>query len=102
MKQHQFQEFMQGYAEHFDLLKDIVFETTVRQVNKNTDDTKWRLDLEKVDGRLETVEFEKVVFCHGYQTFKNLPLYPGQDEYTGELLHAQEYRRSKALPLSAC
>lgn len=83
---------MQEYAEHFDLLKDIVFNTSVKKVDRNADDTKWRLELDK-SGSPETLEFDKVVFCHGYQSKMHMPVFPGQEEYTGTLMHSQEYRR---------
>ena len=83
---------MQGYAENFDLLKDIVFNTTVRRVYRNPEDTSWLLDIESPAAK-ETRPFDKVVFAHGYQTQAHMPKFPGADQYTGSLTHSQEYRR---------
>ena len=83
---------MQEYCEKFDLLKDIVFNAYVRKVERNVDDTKWVIKLDKGDSA-EAVEFDKVVFCHGYQTFAKMPVHPGQDLFTGTLIHSQQYRR---------
>lgn len=91
----QFQEFMQDYVDHFDLIKYIIFNTSVKLVQRNEDDTKWNLQLERVEsGETETRDFDKIVFCHGYQTEKKMPSFPGQETYEGEIVHSQQYRRS--------
>ncbi|RSL87192.1 hypothetical protein CEP51_002391 [Fusarium floridanum] len=93
----QFQEFMQDYVDHFNLSKYIVFNTSVQLVQRNEDDTKWSLQLEGVEsGETETREFDKIVFCHGYQTKKNMPSFPGQELYEGEIVHSQQYRSPEA------
>ncbi|KAH8671502.1 putative dimethylaniline monooxygenase [Xylariales sp. PMI_506] len=91
LSQAQFQEFLEGYAVHFDLLKDIVFKTLVKRVFRNDDDTKWVVEVE-IDGKIQSVEYDKVSFCHGYQTKKNMPKFQGQEEFEGLLIHSQEYR----------
>lgn len=96
MDQHHFQEFIQEYSEKFDLLKDIVFNATVTRVERNSKDNKWIVNVGKGD-TTEAIEFDKVVFCHGYQTRRRLPVYPGQDEYTGLLMHSQQYRQYESV-----
>lgn len=93
MKAAHFQEFMEDYAKHFDLLKDIVFDTTVRRVARNEADTKWLVQVEKQGGAVEELEFDKVALCHGYQTLAKMPTYPGQDKFEGVLIHGQAFRK---------
>ncbi|KAM0188268.1 hypothetical protein ACHAPI_010664 [Fusarium lateritium] len=89
-----FQDFMQHYAEHFGLLKEIVFNTSVKLVNRNKEDNGWVLQLEKVGSQeTESRQFDKVVFCHGYQTEKVMPIFPGQENYEGEIVHSQQFRK---------
>ncbi|EON99272.1 putative flavin containing monooxygenase 9 protein [Phaeoacremonium minimum UCRPA7] len=76
----EFTEFMHDYAVHFDFYQNIVFNTSVKQASRNSDDTKWRLDIE-TNGKAETVEFDKIVFCHGYQTKAAIPTFEGQDKF---------------------
>lgn len=83
---------MQEYSSHFDLLKDIVFNANVKRVCRNPDDTRWRIEIE-VAGTIEVLEFDKVAFCHGYQTAANIPKFEGQDKFKGTILHSQQYRR---------
>lgn len=92
MKSSDFQEFMEDYARHFDLLKDFVFNTTVRKVRRNGDDTKWCLEVETTGEEPRTLEFDKVVLCHGYQSQAIVPKFKGQELFEGTIMHAQQYR----------
>lgn len=87
----QFQEYIESYARNFDLLKDMVFNASVTQAVRNEDDSKWRLEM-LINGEPRTEEFDKVVFCHGYQTTPVMPRYDGQELFKGRLMHAQQYR----------
>jgi dimethylaniline monooxygenase (N-oxide forming) len=92
MKSSDFQEFMEDYARHFDLLRDFVFNTTVRKVWRNGDDTKWCLEVETTGEEPKTLEFDKVVLCHGYQSQAIVPKFKGQELFEGTIMHAQQYR----------
>lgn len=83
---------MEDYARHFDTLRDWVFDSAVKKIFRNSDDTKWCLEVETTGGT-KTVEFDKVVFCHGYQTRAIVPKFEGQDKFKGMIMHAQQYRR---------
>lgn len=90
LSQGQFQEFMQDYIDHFDLTRRIISNTSVKHVQRNEDDTKWALQLEgEKSGETETRHFDKIVFCHGYQTEKQMPHFPGQEAFGGEIVHSQ-------------
>jgi hypothetical protein len=92
MNPHHFQEFMQDYAKHFDLLKDINFNTSVKRVTRNMADTTWIVEIER-EGKTEMLEFDKVAFCHGYQTKAEFPAFEGQEKFAGNIMHAQQYRK---------
>ncbi|ENH74922.1 Dimethylaniline monooxygenase [N-oxide-forming] 5 [Fusarium oxysporum f. sp. cubense race 1] len=92
-----FQEFMQSYAEYFKLTENISFNSSVQVVNRNSDDSGWVVQVEKVGtGETESRPFDKVVFCHGYQTQRVMPTFPGQDKFEGEIIHSQQYRSPEA------
>ncbi|KAF4463612.1 flavin-containing monooxygenase [Fusarium albosuccineum] len=92
-----FQEFMQDYVDHFSLTKHISFNTDVKLVDRNSEDTHWLVQLTKSPSTaVETHQFDKVVFCHGYQTSSRMPSFPGQSSYEGEILHSQKYRSPEA------
>lgn len=83
---------MQSYAEHFDLLKDIRLGTDVAKVHRDVNDQTWLVDTVTANGVAETLSFDKVVFTHGYQTKATRISIPGQEDYTGNLIHAQQYK----------
>ncbi|RKL31586.1 hypothetical protein BFJ72_g10990 [Fusarium proliferatum] len=86
-----------SYAEHFKLIEHISFNSSVQVVNRNSDDSGWILQVEKVGtGEKESRTFDKVVFCHGYQTKRVMPTFPGQDKFEGEIIHSQQYRSPEA------
>jgi dimethylaniline monooxygenase (N-oxide forming) len=64
----------------------------VTRATRNKDDTRWRLEM-IVDGETRTEEFDKVVFCHGYQTVPKMPTYEGQGMFEGKFMHAQQFRK---------
>ena len=71
--------------------KDIVFNTLVKQVSRNKDDSKWRLEL-VVNGEPRVEEFDKVAFCHGYQTKAKMPTFEGVEKFKGTVVHTQQFR----------
>ncbi|KAF2118132.1 putative dimethylaniline monooxygenase [Lophiotrema nucula] len=91
LSQPQFQEYMEGYAKHFDLLKDVVFGASVEDARRNESDTKWRLAM-TVNGEERVEEFDKVAFCHGYQTKAKMPKLEGSNIFEGVVMHAQQFR----------
>lgn len=49
---------------------------SIQCVTRNEDDTRWRLAL-LANNELRSEEFDKVVFCHGYQTNAEMPEFSG-------------------------
>ena len=91
MQPHEFQEYQQDFATHFDLLRDIVFGASVKQVRRNADDSGWLVDVEK-DGKTETSGFDRVAICNGYQTKANIPEFEGQGLFAGTIIHSQAFK----------
>ncbi len=85
-------EFLDDYAAKFDLKGDILLQSTVKKVTRNADDTKWLVEYER-RGSAETREFDKIAFCHGYQTRASRPTFKGQEKFEGIIMHSQEYRK---------
>lgn len=93
LSQAEFQEYIESYATHYDMIKDITFNTSVKEVSRNKEDSKWRLDL-VVDGESQVEEFDKVAFCHGYQTKARIPEFEDVEKFEGAILHTQQFRMS--------
>lgn len=68
-----------------------MFDASVISATRNDTDTKWRLEF-TIAGERKTEEFDKVAFCHGYQTKQQMPSFEGEEKYEGVLMHAQQFR----------
>ncbi|KAH7127435.1 flavin monooxygenase-like protein [Dactylonectria macrodidyma] len=83
-------EYYQSYAEHFDFMKKIVFNASVRSLSRTEDDTKWALQLE---GETSPRVFDKVVVATGSEVTRIVPNIDGLNLFEGRFLHSQEYKR---------
>ncbi|XP_032319641.1 dimethylaniline monooxygenase [N-oxide-forming] 4 isoform X1 [Camelus ferus] len=96
MKQEKFWEYLQEFAEHFDLLKYIQFRTTVCSVTKHPDfleTGQWDVVTE-TEGQQDRAVFDAVMVCTGHFLNPHLPLesFPGIHKFKGQILHSQEYK----------
>ena len=78
--------YLEKYAEHHEL--EIVTGVEVSRVERAADDTGWLLHA--TGGRELTGA--AVVVATGYNHTPRLPEWPGRDAYTGDLVHASQYR----------
>ncbi|KAI2617883.1 putative dimethylaniline monooxygenase [Hypoxylon sp. NC1633] len=76
------------------MLKDIVFNASLTRVVRNKEDTKWKVEV-VVNGELQVVEYDKVAFCHGYQTKARMPALEGREKFEGVIIHSQAYRKAE-------
>lgn len=77
--------YLEKYAEHHDL--EVVTGVEVTRIDR-ADGTDWRLTA--TGGRILTGR--AVVVATGHNHTPRLPDWPGRDTFTGELLHAADYR----------
>ncbi|WP_369235324.1 flavin-containing monooxygenase [Streptomyces sp. R21] len=81
--------YLEKYAEHHEL--DVVTGVEVSRIEPAPDGSGWLLHA--TGGRELTGS--AVVVATGYNHTPHVPDWPGRDSYTGELLHAGEYRNAK-------
>ncbi|VCW77628.1 unnamed protein product [Gulo gulo] len=96
MNQGKFWDYLQEFAEHFDLLKYIQFRTTVLSITKRPDFSEtgqWDVVTE-TEGKQERAVFDAVMVCTGHYLNPRLPLesFPGIHKFKGQILHSQEYK----------
>nr|UYQ90845.1 flavin-containing monooxygenase 4 [Felis catus] len=96
MNQGKFWDYLQEFAEHFDLLKYIRFRTTVCSVTKRPDFSEtgqWDVVTE-TEGKWDRGVFDAVMVCTGHFLNPHLPLesFPGIHKFKGQILHSQEYK----------
>ncbi|XP_015267311.1 PREDICTED: dimethylaniline monooxygenase [N-oxide-forming] 3 isoform X1 [Gekko japonicus] len=90
------QEYIQMFAEHFDLLKYIKFKTLVIHVRKRLDfpiTGQWEVETE-TEGQVELDVFDAVMVCSGHHVYPNIPAnnYPGMEKFKGKYFHSREYK----------
>ena len=86
----QMRGYLEAYADHWGLRPRIEFETRAAWVEP-VGDGRWRVTIEHAGAR-EVRLYGGVVVCNGHHWDPRWPSYPGQDGFTGELIHAKQYR----------
>ncbi|KAJ7986576.1 hypothetical protein DPEC_G00341300 [Dallia pectoralis] len=94
-------QYFRLYAQHFDLLRHITFQTSVQSVTQQPDFScsgQWEVVTKDRDGREETRVFDGVLVCSGHFTLPFLPLsqFPGHESFPGHCLHSWEYKDAEA------
>ncbi|XP_026160378.2 dimethylaniline monooxygenase [N-oxide-forming] 5-like [Mastacembelus armatus] len=101
MHNSQLLQYFRLYAEHFDLLRYIHFQTTVRSVTQRSDFSvsgQWDIVTISRDGEEQTHVFDAVLVCTGHYTHPVLPLsdFPGYEMFSGRCFHSWEYKDADA------
>ncbi|XP_041790492.1 dimethylaniline monooxygenase [N-oxide-forming] 2-like [Chelmon rostratus] len=101
MHNSQLLQYFRLYAEHFDLLRYINFQTTVRSVTQRPDFSlsgQWDIVTTNRDGKEERHIFDAVLVCSGHYTRPAFPLsdFPGHERFSGKCSHSWEYKDADA------
>jgi thioredoxin reductase len=91
----QVHRYLRRYAGHFGLHEVIRFRTEVAACTP-VPGGGWDVVLRTPDGD-ERCRYGAVVVANGHNWFPKLPTYPGQETFTGELLHAADYHSAERL-----
>ncbi|XP_022051520.1 flavin-containing monooxygenase 5-like [Acanthochromis polyacanthus] len=97
MHNSQLLQYFRLYAEHFDLLKHISFQTMVKSVTQRPDFSvsgQWDVVTINRNGEEEKHIFDAVLVCSGHYTHPALPLseFKGHETFSGRCLHSWEYK----------
>lgn len=83
----QVQQYLERYAQMFEVWANIRFRTSVSKVRKAPDDIGWMLTVE-YDGGISEETFDFVVVCTGLFSNKpHMPSFPGQGDFEGKIIH---------------
>ena len=98
----QIKAYFESYARHFGLVDRIRFSTEVVRVEPaGSDDpsgTAWEVTTrDRVTGTERTTRYAGVVIANGHNWNPKVPRYPGQEEFTGEILHSADYKGADVL-----
>ncbi|KAI9547803.1 hypothetical protein NQZ68_015069 [Dissostichus eleginoides] len=101
MHNSQLLQYYRLYTDHFDLLRYIHFQTTVKSVAQRPDFSlsgQWDIVTINKDGEEERHVFDAVLVCSGHYTHPSLPLsgFPGYETFSGRCFHSWEYKDADA------
>ncbi|OWF48027.1 flavin-containing monooxygenase FMO GS-OX5-like [Mizuhopecten yessoensis] len=90
-------EYLESYADRFDLLKYIKFSTTVSLVQPLTypDKVTWQVTYKALSDSVVTPvteNFDAVMVCNGHYSVPFIPTIPGLDVFRGQIRHSHNYR----------
>lgn len=83
--------YLTRYAQEFDLQPHIRFNTTVETVRESPSN-RWSVRIRDSEGAREET-FDAVAICSGLHQNPHTPDLPGQESFSGETMHASQYRR---------
>ncbi len=92
------QRYLTDYAEHFGVTPVIRFNSTVTGLTEQPDtDHGWILTYENQSGSHEE-NFDLVIVSIGlFSNIPNVPSFPGQEEFTGEIIHNSAFESPEQL-----
>ncbi|XP_067661853.1 flavin-containing monooxygenase 5-like [Haliotis asinina] len=92
-------EYLRNYKTNFGLQHYIQYNKEAVMVKQASDfDSTGRWDVKIVDhktGSEEQVQFDGVLVCTGHHAKKNVPEFPGQEEFQGKIMHSQDFKHAK-------
>lgn len=92
----QMAEYIKSYAEHFDVIKHIKFNTKVEKIEKVP--SGWKISTVKVDKKGNHLSgckksFAKfVAIATGHHALPNMPHFDGQETFQGRIFHSVDYK----------
>jgi thioredoxin reductase len=85
-------DYLERYCEAFGVMGRIRFGTTVEAVTREADGG-WRVRTTNGDGESLDARFDAVAVCSGSNQNPHRPRFPGEETFSGQVLHAAQYRR---------
>jgi len=90
-------EYLELYANHYNLNKNIQFGTRVDEV-KPSDSGPWQMKVTRLNTKEQSQEiyhFDSVIICNGHYSVPLSPTYPGLEKFTGRVSHSHVYRHAE-------
>jgi cation diffusion facilitator CzcD-associated flavoprotein CzcO len=94
----QVKAYFTAYARHFGLVDRIRFGTDVVRVAPVDGGAQWHVTTRTAHtGELLTYAYAGVVIANGHNWNPKIPAYPGQDAFTGQIIHSRDYKSADIL-----
>ena len=88
-------EYLEKYADHFDLRQHVKLEHEVLQVKPCSENgsTHWEIAVRDLRTGIESVNvFDAVMVCAGLHRNPTIPAFPGLSDFKGEIIHTHAYK----------
>lgn len=92
----EFLDYLEAYADHFNLKERIVFKKRVADLKRVHDGQRegWNLTVEDVaSGSKSEQHYDKVMVAVGRQRTPSMPVIEGVEKFGGRIIHAGHYKR---------
>lgn len=90
----EYSQYLDDYADHFNLRPHIQFETSVQSVWRDTSTSKWNIRIFKHDGKEQKVlQFDRIAVCSGTHQYRAMPSFIGHEQFQGKIKHLQDIKR---------
>ncbi|MEO1401192.1 MAG: NAD(P)-binding domain-containing protein [Cyanobacteria bacterium J06635_1] len=92
LKHTQYLDYLQAYAQHFDLNRHIKFGTSVKSIQRQGD--QWSLEVAPSEAGNRLV-FDAIAVCTGLNTAWELPALTNKSDFKGKIIHSSAYKDSR-------
>ncbi|XP_023235954.1 dimethylaniline monooxygenase [N-oxide-forming] 5-like [Centruroides sculpturatus] len=90
-------KYLELYAEKFELVQYIKFRHEVSLVMPSDDyesTGRWKIQVKDLLNGVELQEvFDAVMVCNGHHVYPLRPIFPGEDEFEGRIIHTHSYKK---------
>ncbi|KAI0697467.1 FAD/NAD(P)-binding domain-containing protein [Cytidiella melzeri] len=87
-------DWLESFSQAMEL--NIWTSSTVTNASKSADNNKWNVTVKRGDGTERIFHVDHVVFALGLGAGKpNMPVYPGREEFQGQVLHSTAHRSAR-------
>jgi len=92
----QVQEYLEGYARNFDLMRHIKLNTEVVKIERNDEQNNWTVSTcstsKGSNAGVTDHLFDRVVVVSGMLNIPNMPQFKGSELFKGEIIHSRQFR----------
>ena len=85
--------YIENYAKQFNCLKHIKYRHEVKRIQK-INGNKWKvIVINHNNNQIKEELFDVVMVCSGHHSHPNKPYFIGQENFKGQIIHSQDYKK---------
>ncbi len=88
--------YLNEYARYFNVINIINFNCIVKKLVRDNEKNLWIVNyFDQQNNLLKQKKFDFIITCHGLYSKPNIPAYPNQENFKGEILHTSDFQQPK-------